>query len=192
METIKVYKLFRQNEYGILFPLFIDTRKSVPIGKWVEARAPSDEAIKDIREGYAMIDMIDQMMIAYQVEKPCISQLRDESHYGRRWIQIVEGKRGRKVYDLGISSNGKQVVSFAHRPGWHTSLTPSLPGVNMEGKVWAECLIPADEYYTLHRNVSGLSKTHEPIDWMIAKKIFITRLLKSPQTNSIERDTEGM
>jgi len=178
METIRTYKLLRRNDHGILFPLFIDTKKSIPIGEWIEARAPSDKAIKDVPEGYALIDLKEQNVIAYTIEKPHPSQVSYQSHLGRRWIQVVEDKRGKRhIYDLGLATNG-QVLRFAHRPGWHTSLTPSLPAVSMEGKVWAECLIPADDYYTLHRNISGLSKTHEPIDWLISKKIRIVRLLE--------------
>ena len=176
METIKTYKLLRRNDHGILFPLFIDTKKSIPIGEWVEARAPTDEVIRDVPEGYALIDLKEQKVIAYTTAKPHPSQVSYQSHLGRRWIQIVEGKHGRKVYDLGLATNG-QVIRFAHRPGWHTSLTPSLPAVSMEGKVWAECLIPADDYYTLHRNVSGLSRTHEPIDWLISNKIKIVKVM---------------
>ena len=52
----------------------------------------------------------------------------------------------------------------------------------MTGKVWAECLIPADDYYTVHRNVSGLSRTHEPIDWYISLKLLIVKTLPQPTT----------
>ena len=177
METIRTYKLLRQNDHGILFPLFIDTKKSIPIGEWIEARAPTDEAIKDVPEGYALIDLKEQNVIAYTIEKPHPSQVSYQSHLGRRWIQ----KQGRKVYDLGLATNG-QVLRFAHRPGWHSSATPSLPAVDMTGKVWAECLIPADDYYTLHRNVSGLSRTHEPIDWYISSKLLIVKTVPQPTT----------
>lgn len=173
METIRVYKLFRQNDHGILFPLFIDTKKSVPIGEWVEARAPSDEVLKELDEGYSLIDLPSQTMVAYQrTQKPHRNQVLSASHLQRRWVEVSNGK----TYDIGIGSDG-QVLRFAHRPGWHSSATPSLPAVDMTGKVWAECLIPADDYYTLHRNVSGLSRTHEPIDWYISQRIMITKVI---------------
>ena len=189
METIRVYKLFRQNEHGILFPLFIDTKKSVPIGKWVQARAPSDNVLKDLDEGYSLIELPRQKMVAYsRIQRPTREQVLAASHLRMRWVEVKITKRGRKVYDIGIGTDG-QVLRFAHRPGWHSSATPSLPAVDMIGKVWAECLIPADDYYTLHRNVSGLSRTHEPIDWYISQKIFIVRLVDSPQINHVESAT---
>ena len=80
------------------------------------------------------------------------------------------------MYDIGIGSTG-QVLRFAHRPGWHSSATPSLPAVDMTGKVWAECLIPADDYYILHRNISGLSRGHEAVDWYISQRIRIERVM---------------
>ena len=177
METIRVYKLFRQNDHGILFPLFIDTKKSVPIGEWVKARAPSDEVLKELDEGYSLIDLPSQKMVAYQrTQKPHRNQVLSASHLQRRWVEVRHGRQGRKVYDIGIGSDG-QVLSFAHRPGWHSSATPSLPSVDMTGKVWAECLIPADNYYIIRRNVSGLSKNHEPIEWYISQKLLIVRVL---------------
>ncbi len=179
METIKVYKLFRQNDHGILFPLFIDTKKSVPIGEWVEARAPSDNVLKELDEGYSLIDLPSQAMVAYQrIQKPHRNQVLSASHLQRRWVEVRTTKRGRKVYDIGIGSTG-QVLRFAHRPGWHTSAQPSLPAVDMTGKVWAECLIPADDYYILHRNISGLSRGHEAVDWYISTKLFIDKLIET-------------
>ena len=182
METIRVYKLFRQNDHGILFPLFIDTKKSVPIGEWVQARSPSDEVLKELDEGYSLIDLPNQTMVAYQrTQKPHRNQVLSASHLQRRWVEVRTTKRVRKIYDIGIGSDG-QVLRFAHRPGWHSSATPSLPAVDMSGKVWAECLIPADDYYTVHRNVSGLSRTHEPIDWFISQKLLIVKTLLQPTT----------
>ena len=176
METIKTYKLLRRDEVG-LHPLFIDAGRVLPIAEWIEAQAPDDLALQYVPTGFALIDMVNQRAVTYQQRRPRPNQVRASGRYRQRWVEIVEGKHGRKVYDLGLATNG-QVLRFAHRPGWHTSLTPSLPAVSMEGKVWAECLIPADDYYTLHRNISGLSQTHESIDWLISKKLFIVRLLE--------------
>ena len=156
METITVYKLFRQESDG-LHPLFIDRDMVLPIGEWIEARAPNDIALQYVGTGFALIDLTRQ--------RPLL------------WVEVSNGK----TYDIGIGSDG-QVLRFAHRPGWHSSATPSLPAVDMTGKVWAECLIPADDYYTLHRNVSGLSRTHEPIDWYISQKLLIVKTLPQPTT----------
>lgn len=170
MGTIKVYKLFRQEADG-LHPLFIDRAKALPIGAWLEARAPNNDAIHWIGKGFALINLKRQVPMLIQSRRPRRDEVMTAIHTDSRWIEVDDGK----VYDLGIGSNGL-VLRFAHRPGWHSSSTPSLPAVDMRGKVWAECLIPSDDYYILHRNISGLSKGHSPIDWYISQKIFIVRV----------------
>lgn len=183
METIRVYKLFRQEADG-LHPLFIDRDMVLPIGEWIEARAPNDIALQYVGTGFALIDLTRQRPLLMQDRRPRRNQIVKATADRCRWVEVSNGK----VYDYGIGTDG-QVLRFAHRPGWHSSATPSLPAVDMTGKVWAECLIPADDYYTLHRNVSGLSRTHEPIDWYISQKIFIVRLVDSPQINHVESAT---
>ena len=186
METITVYKLFRQDEaIGTLHPLFIDGGLCLPMNQWITARNPSEEVMKEVPTGFALIDMVRQGIIEVQVKRPTREQVKRGQLRFCRW---VERRDNGHLYDIGIGSDG-QVLRFAHRPGWHSSATPSLPAVDMTGKVWAECLIPADDYYTLHRNVSGLSRTHEPIDWYISQKIFIVRLVDSPQINHVESAT---
>ena len=180
METIRVYKLFRQETDG-LHPLFIDRDMVMPIGEWIEARAPGPEATIFLNSGFAMVNMNTQGIVTLQRKRPTRLQVKTACKYGHRWIEAVQSKRGKLIYDYGIGSDG-QVLRFAHRPGWHSSATPSLPAVDMTGKVWAECLIPADDYYTLHRNVSGLSRTHEPIDWYISQKLLIVKTLPQPTT----------
>ena len=175
METIKVYKLFRQEADG-LHPLFIDREQHLPIGEWIAARAPDDIALQYVGTGFALIDLRTQRPLLMQDHKPRRNQIVKASHDCCRWVEVRHGRQGRKVYDIGIGSDG-QVLSFAHRPGWHTSATPSLPGVDMTGKVWAECLIPANDHYIIRRNVSGLSKNHEPIEWLIAQQMLIVRVL---------------
>ena len=163
----------------MLHTLFIDSELPMPVGEWIDARAPDNIALQYVGTGFALIDLQRQRPIIMQDRRPRRNQVNKSAHDACRWVEVTEGKRGRHVYDLGIGSDGA-VQRFAHRPGWHSSATPSLPAVDMTGKVWAECLIPADDYYTLHRNVSGLSRTHEPIDWYISQKIFIVRLVDSP------------
>lgn len=172
METVKTYKLLRREADG-LHPLFIDSAQVLPIGEWIEARAPNDIALQYVGTGFALIDLQRQRPLLMQDQRPRRNQIAKATRDHCRWVEVSNGK----VYDLGLASNG-QVLRFAHRPGWHTSLTPSLPAVSMEGKVWAECLIPADDYYTLHRNISGLSQTHEPIDWLISNKIKIVNVME--------------
>lgn len=180
METITVYKLLRQDTDG-LHPLFIDRDMVLPVGKWIEARAPNDIALQYVGTGFALIDLSLQRPVLMQDRRPRRNQIAKATANRCRWIEVANGK----VYDIGIGSDG-QVLRFAHRPGWHSSATPSLPAVDMTGKVWAECLIPANEYYTIHRNISGLSRSHEPTDWYISQNIFIERTIRSPQSSHIE------
>ena len=190
METITTYKLLRFEGDG-LHPLFIDAGRVLPIAEWIEAQAPDDLALQYVPTGFALIDMVNQRSVTYQQRRPRPNQVRASGRYRQRWVEVVEGKRGHKVYDIGLTSEGR-VTRFAHRPGWHSSAAPTLPCVNMEGKVWAECLIPADDYYIHRVNVSGLTKHHEPLEWYISQKIFITRLIESPQTNNVESTKAGM
>ena len=185
METIKVYKLFRQEADG-LHPLFIDRDMVLPIGEWIEARAPNDIALQYVGTGFALIDLTRQRPLLIQDRRPRRKQIVKATHDLCRWVEVSYGN----PYDIGIGSDG-QVLRFAHRPGWHSSATPSLPAVDMTDKVWAECLIPADDYSIVHRNVSGLSRTHEPIDWYISKKIFIVRLVEGQQINHATNATQG-
>ena len=171
METVKTYKLLRREADG-LHPLFIDSAQVLPIGEWIEARAPNDIALQYVGTGFALIDLTRQRPLLMQDRRPRRAQIVKATHDHCRWVEMSNGK----TYDIGIGSDG-QVLRFAHRPGWHSSATPSLPAVDMTGKVWAECLIPADDYYTLHRNVSGLSSTHEPVDWLISNKIKIVKVI---------------
>ena len=171
METVKTYKLLRREADG-LHPLFIDSAQVLPIGEWIEARAPNDIALQYVGTGFALIDLTCQRPLLMQDRRPRRAQIVKATHDRCRWVEVSNGK----TYDIGIGSDG-QVLRFAHRPGWHSSATPSLPAVDMTGKVWAECLIPADDYYTLHRNVSGLSSTHEPVDWLISNKIKIVNVM---------------
>ena len=159
-----------------MHPLFIDTERNLMEGEWEDAWAPDTDKLNDLEEGYHFVDR-DNGQGWFTRGKPKPIEIISASYLRGRWIQITKDKRGkRKFYDMGLGSNG-QVLRFAHRPGWHSSATPSLPGVDMTGKVWAECQIPADDYYIIRRNVSGLSKNHEPIEWYISQKLLIVRVL---------------
>ena len=175
METIKVYKLFRQEADG-LHPLFIDREQLLPIGEWLTAQAPDDIALQYVGTGFALIDLRTQRPLLMQDNRPRRNQIVKASHDRCRWVEVTQGKHGRKVYDIGIGSDG-QVLRFAHRPGWHLSAEPRLPSVDMTGKVWAECLIPANDHYIIRRNISGLSRDREPIEWYISQQMLIVRVL---------------
>lgn len=177
METIRTYKLLRRKR-GRLYPLFIDAAQSLPVGEWIEAKAPNDLALQYCGTGFALIDLTRQRPTVFQDRRPRRNQIDQSTKQGCRWVEIADGKRGRHVYDLGIGSDGK-VQRFAHRPGWHSSAEPRLPSVDMTGKVWAECLIPSDDYYIHRVNVSGLTADHQPLEWYISQKIYIERVIES-------------
>lgn len=184
METITAYKLLRHEADG-LHPLFIDREQLLPIGEWITARAPDDIALQYVGTGFALIDLRTQRPLLMQDNRPRRNQITKASHDRCRWVEVTQGKHGRKVYDIGIGSDG-QVLRFAHRPGWHLSAEPRLPAVDMTGKVWAECLIPANDYYIHLVNVSGLTRDHDQLEWYISQKIFIVRLIDSSQINHVE------
>ena len=175
METIKTFKLLRRDEIG-LHPLFIDSGDVLPIGEWLEARAPTVEATIFINSGFALINTVTQGIVTLTQRKPTPIMVKTACKYRNRWIEVVQSKTGKHVYDIGLATNG-QVIRFAHHPGWHSSAEPVLPGVNMDGKVWAECLIPANDYTIRHMNINGMTAKSQPVEWYISQKIFITRLL---------------
>ena len=151
------------------------------MNEWMYAWSPlgADTA----EEGYHLFDMKDQMIygdtdpFASSATRPPNDTIKYAIRRGWRPIEVKKDKRGRRrVYDLGISSDG-QVIPFAHRPGWHTCREPILPGVNMDGKVWAECLIPADDCEVVHRNINGMTANSQPVEWLISQKLMIIKLL---------------
>ena len=175
METIKVYKLFRQDNDGCLHPLFIDRERVLMEEEWEQAWAPDIDKLTDTREGFHFVDH-NNGQGWYRYKRPSFEDVVAASYLRGRWIEIRQGKRKRLIYDIGIGSDG-QVLRFAHRPGWHLSAEPRLPSVDMTGKVWAECLIPANDHYIIRRNISGLSREHEPIEWYISQQMLIVRVL---------------
>lgn len=182
MKTITAYKLLRSDSDG-LHPLFIDRDMVLPIGEWLPARAPDDLALQYVGTGFALIDLQRQRPLILQDQRPRRKQIIKATHDGCRWVEVTQGRQGRHVYDIGIGTDG-QVLRFAHRPGWHMSAEPRLPAVSMEDKVWAECLIPSDGYYLLHRPISGLSRGHEPVDWYIASQMLILSVLPEPTSDT--------
>ena len=180
METIKTYKLLgKDDSLGTLHPLFIDKYQCLPMNQWINARTPSDEVMKDVPTGFALIDLIRQGIVEMQAKRPTREQVKRCQLRFCRW---VERRDNGHLYDLGLGSDG-QVISFAHHSGWHSSATPSLPGVRMEGKVWAECLIPADDYTIRRININGMTAKSQPVEWYISQKIMIVRLLpNAPQS----------
>ena len=117
----------------MLHTLFIDADMVLPIGQWIEARAPDDIALQYVGTGFALIDLQRQRPLIMQDRRPRRNQVTKATRDGCRWVEVTEGKRGRHVYDLGIGSDGA-VQRFAHRPGWHTSalLSQSSPMVTTE------------------------------------------------------------
>lgn len=175
MNTIRTYKLLRQDTDRCLHPLFIDRAMVMSIGEWLIARAPDTSKAGD-DEGYYLMSIRPSSIVFYRQQKPRMPQIVSATIAGQRWIEVRQGKRGKRIYDLGLDSNGS-VTRFAHRPGWHSSAESCLPGVNMDGKVWAECLIPADDYYIRRMSINGMTAKSQPVEWYISQKIMITKVL---------------
>jgi hypothetical protein len=180
-KVIKTYKLLRQDADG-LHPLFIDSAMTLEVGKWYDAVAPDWQTLNGLTDGYHMIQMryIDEGH-KHTSEKPCPIDVESATLLKARWVEVRTGKRGRHVYDLGIDSNGR-VTRFAHRPGWHSSREPNLPGVSMDGKVWAECEIPADGFYMRRMSINGMTPVSQPVEWYISTKIRIIWLANVKST----------
>lgn len=175
MEYIKTYKLMELYK-GNVYPLFIDSYEQLPMRQWLTSNAPNQEAIAKMTKRYALISMREPTIIMQSDEKPKRPSVGASIYINARWVERAPNGH---LYDMGISSNG-QVIRFAHRPGWHSSAEPSLPGVNMDNKVWTECYIPADDYYIHRANVSGLTDHHGRLEWYISQKIFISKILDPP------------
>lgn len=185
METIRVYKLFRKDRWGI-HPLFIDSAQRIPIGQWVEAIAPSNEVLARVPSGFSMIDMRRDKVVSTQQRRPMPNQVKTAWRKRCRWVEVTEGARGRHIYNLGLSTEGN-VIRFAHRPGWHTSREPSLPTVNMKGKVWAKCLIPSDSYTVRHMPINGMTSETLSVDWLITDRLLVEALLGDNNGNKDEK-----
>lgn len=177
-EVIKTYKLLRQDADG-LHPLFIDSTMTLEAGKWYDAVAPDWQTLCGLTDGYHMIQMhyLNEGN-KHTSEKPSAPDVESATLLQARWVEVRTGKRGRHIYDLGIDSNG-HVLRFAHRPGWHSSREPNLPGVNMDGKVWAECEIPAYDCYIRRMNINGMTAKSQPVEWYISDRIKIVRVIKT-------------
>ena len=80
METITVYKLFRQESDG-LHPLFIDAAQVMPIGEWLEARAPKEEATTFLTSGFAMVNTKTQGIVTLQLHRPTRIQVKLAGKY---------------------------------------------------------------------------------------------------------------
>ena len=176
METINTYKLLRQDEDGTLHPLFIDAAQVLPLNQWMEARAPDELVLMYLPDGFSLIDMREQRMVINQDRRPNARQVNDATRRNCRWVEVARGKQGRHIYDLGLATS-RQVIRFAHRPGWHTSREPSLPCVSMDGKVWAECLIPAEDHTIRRMSINGMTAKSQPVEWYISKLLKVVSLV---------------
>lgn len=161
------YKLFREDEQG-LHPLFIDKALTLPEGVWIDARAVDDEHLPKDDDGYMLFDLHTQFMLRRQEQRPRAADINRATLNGERWMQMRKGR----AYDLGLSS-ANRVLPFAHHPGWHTCREQSLIGVNMEGKVWRQCVICEEDTHIRHMNINGLTKESHAVEWYISSRLMI-------------------
>ena len=168
--------MFRVSSSNSLRTIFIDRHIDLPIGEWLTARAPRINPEWLTEAGYYLLSIPSGRVVHYTTKKPRMPQVMSATLAGQRWVEVRHGKRGTHYYDIGLGADGKP-LPFAHRPGWHSCQQPVLNVVNTEGCVWCEVEIPADDYYIRRLNISGITKTREPIEWYISQKIKIVRIL---------------
>jgi hypothetical protein len=66
---------------------------------------------------------------------------------------------------------------YAHRPGWHSGLTPSAPHLTEKGRVWCEC--DAKGCYSFAR------PKHQGGMWIISNWIRVNKILTPDEVKQI-------
>jgi hypothetical protein len=61
---------------------------------------------------------------------------------------------------------------YAHRPGWHVTLTPEAPHLSMRGRVWVQVRVRAKGLQELHRPRAQGGKWLLAT-WMKAERLYI-------------------
>ena len=178
--------MFRVSNSNSLQTIFIDRCLEQPIGEWLTARAPRIDPAKLTADGFYLLSIPSGNVVHYTNQKPMSPQVMSASLAGQRWIQVKHGKRGTHYYDIGLGADGKP-LHFAHHPGWHSCQVPMLNVVNNDGCVWAEVEIPADDYHIRRLNISGITKTREPIEWYISERLRIVRVINDEEVQEIRQ-----
>jgi len=175
--------MFRVHSSNFLQTIFIDRGLPIPIGEWVTAWAPI--ITDDMKDGYYIFNMTDGML-CYSPQPIPKKMLKHAISIGHRPVEIRQGQRKRLVYDFGLGADGNP-LRFAHHPGWHSCREPILNVVNTDGCVWAEVEIPADGYHIRRLNISGITKTREPIEWYISQRLRIVRVISDEEVQEIRQ-----
>lgn len=151
-KVAKGYKLFRTNESGDLFPLFVDANTPVPRGQWIDAK---------MGEGFTFQGKNGNWYV------PSTKFTRVDERTGKKVtratgdaIQIPNDDVRQKLIELGYlpeGSKAKTVTALARRGGWHAGDAPmsthiggkSQPGLSgpdyrPDDQVWAEISMPDD------------------------------------------------
>lgn len=68
-----------------------------------------------------------------------------------------------------MEAQDKPTKGFAHRPGFHCTLTPSAPHLGEEGRRWLKC--EADDYEFHERPAAQGGR------WLLAKKLRVVAVL---------------
>lgn len=69
----------------------------------------------------------------------------------------------RLPYGLWLEAEDHPTKGYAHRPGWHTTLSPDAPHLKLDGRIWVKCEI--EDYYTFDR------PAHQGGTWFIAQRM---------------------
>jgi hypothetical protein len=78
-----------------------------------------------------------------------------------------------------LPAEGIPTKGFAFRPGWHSGRKPSAPHLSEKGRVWAECEVKADQWYTCRR------PTNQGGQWIISTSIKVNRILSAKEVKRI-------
>lgn len=178
--------MFRVSSSNSLRTIFIDRFIDLPIGEWLTARAPRIDPVKLTDGGYSLLSIPSGNVVHHTKQKPRSPQVMSATLAGQRWVEVRHGKRGTHYYDIGLGADGKP-LTFAHHPGWHSCREPILNVVNTDGCVWAEVEIPADDYHIRRLNISGITKTREPIEWYISERLRIVRVINDDDVQEIRQ-----
>lgn len=151
--TVRAYKLFRtnQNQPGQLFPLFVNSDKSVPVGEWVPADHP------------------------FSFKGPNGLDYIPATTGGSIPLNHLPIETRQEMVDRGLikSVNTKNRKAVAARPGWHGGDLPvathigeggSPPTYRPDNQIWAEIEMPADVDWQSKANSRALKTKKGTID----------------------------
>ncbi len=115
------YKLFRKRKDGTLGPLFIDARKRIPVGEWMDAESHPTKGFA-VRQGWHCTLRPVAPHLSEKGRVWCKVEVEDWKGYDRpesqggTWI-LAQKLKVVKVLD-GLSQWDEEMQQEAQRPPW--------------------------------------------------------------------------